>query len=54
MTCVLTKYYSDDDIKVVRWVEHVARMGDSKGTYRVYWGNLRAGTTWKFQTWMGG
>jgi hypothetical protein len=35
MTCVLTKYYSDDDIKVVRWVEHVARMGEKRNAYRV-------------------
>jgi len=23
------------------WVEHVALMGESRGAYRVWWGNLR-------------
>jgi hypothetical protein len=25
------------------WAEHVARMGESRGAYRVLWGNLREG-----------
>ena len=35
MTCILTKYYSGDDIKVVRCVEHVARMGEKRNAYIV-------------------
>ena len=26
----------------MRWAEHVARMGERRGVYRVWWGNLRA------------
>jgi hypothetical protein len=25
----------------MRWVEHVARMGERRGAYRVLWGSLR-------------
>jgi hypothetical protein len=32
---VLTKYYSGDQIKKMRWVGHVACMGDGIGVYRV-------------------
>jgi hypothetical protein len=24
-----------------RWAEHVARMGERRGVYRIWWGNLR-------------
>jgi hypothetical protein len=31
----LTKYYSGDQIKSMRWVENVARMGERRGAYRI-------------------
>jgi len=30
----------------MRWVGHVARMGEGRGVYRVWWGNLREGDHW--------
>jgi len=27
----------------MRWMGHVARMGESRGVYRVWWGNLSEG-----------
>jgi len=27
----------------MRWMGHVAHMGESRGVYRVWWGNLREG-----------
>ena len=27
----------------MRWAGHVERMGDRRGAYRVWWGNLREG-----------
>jgi hypothetical protein len=30
----------------MRWEEHVASMGESRGVYRVWWGNLRERGHW--------
>jgi hypothetical protein len=43
----LTDMYSSPNIvrviksRRMRWEWHVARMGERKGVYRVWWGNLR-------------
>jgi hypothetical protein len=39
-------FSSRDNIRVIksrrmRWTEHVARMGDRRGVYRFWWGDLR-------------
>ena len=39
-------YYSSNIVRVIksrrmRWAEHVARMGERRDLYRVWWGNLR-------------
>ena len=31
----------------MRWVRHVARMGDSRGQHRVVWGYLRGRDHWE-------
>jgi len=35
MICLLTKFYSDEKSRTMRWAGHVARMGDRRGAYRV-------------------
>jgi len=44
---LLNLYSSPDIVRVIksrrmRWAGHVARMGERRGVYRVWWGNLRA------------
>ena len=34
-TVLLTQYCLDDKIRIMRWAEHVARMGERRGVYRV-------------------
>ena len=34
----------------MRWAEHVTRMGERRGVYRVLVGNMRERTTWETQT----
>jgi hypothetical protein len=41
-------YSSPNIIQVIKsrrmvWTRHVARMGERRGAYRVWWGNLRDG-----------
>jgi hypothetical protein len=41
-------YLSTNIIRVIksrrmRWVGHVARMGEKRGAYRIWWGDLREG-----------
>jgi hypothetical protein len=31
----------------IRWARHVARMGEGRGVYRFWWGNLREGDHWR-------
>ena len=33
----------------MRWAGYVARMGERRGVYRVWWGNLRERNTWETQ-----
>jgi ribulose bisphosphate carboxylase small subunit len=32
---LLAKYYSDNQIKILRWVGHVSRKGERRGVYRI-------------------
>ena len=44
-------YSSPNIVRVIksrrmRWAGHVARMGDGRGVYRVWWGNPRGRDRW--------
>jgi len=34
-------FLTDKSIIRMRWVGHMARIGDRRGIYRVWWGNLK-------------
>jgi hypothetical protein len=40
-------HYTGDEMKGLRWVGHVARMGERRNTYGVLVGNYRKETTLK-------
>jgi hypothetical protein len=46
MICIFTHYCAGDNTEKNEMGEHVARIGEGRGVYRVWWGNLRERDHW--------